>query len=369
VGDYWLIQPSSHFGQEDTDFDEDLRRLCAKAIDGTRAYDTNSVWAKASLSGYVTALAGLLLHLTTSLTGLDCRTEWNLGIKGNAANVLGSLFFMTGNSHVMVSPINTSHIKRLATSGQNLELLALPFPQLAELEINFITKFHSRWHNKIYLDTSFLPVPRPYLDVLRILTDWEGIAYHQIGVRYTSDLLALLQCKSIKTVEHRIARSPNKKLLLYGSWGVGLSDFQPVSHTVKNLVLSCSENSSLGLFDSADTFLNFTNLETLRLPCQALFSHSKLCLYPDLQPRELAKALPMSLKKLTVLLPDKDMIVWMEKLIEAKRRTESSICYVHLLCSDRYYASAEWFRSQTDLVQKALEVGIVVEISCLPEEY
>lgn len=66
-------------------------------------WSINLIAHSASLSGYVTAFAGLLLRLTTSLMGLDCRTEVHAGLNGNASNALGSLFFMTGHSQALVS--------------------------------------------------------------------------------------------------------------------------------------------------------------------------------------------------------------------------------------------------------------------------
>jgi len=360
-------------------------RVVAAAIDAinsSRVYDGSRTLWTINLGALVqTAYAGLLLLLATNLQRLECRVVSSYGEIRPEHDLLGKLFFLPQNGtdndiSSIVSSLNFNNIKQLSLTGTQVDFLAFRFPELRELEVDFVVGGpdlgNTGWGwscSTIFpgLPPHYTVPPVGHLHKLLLRTDWEDLQSPFLTNTCTARLMSYLRCAIIEEVDFRVDHSPRLEMHhLLGSWEWIIRDLFPVQTKIKSLTLGVSDNpeyfdlACLRRFEPITTLRHFTALRDLCLPQQALIhrDYGKMAY----QKPDLGRIFPPSLQKVTIEWPDRKIVDWMAELVTTKLVGGHDITSLTFICDNVFGVAATWLKRQEQMLSEAGKAGIVVDI-------
>ncbi|KAL6704091.1 hypothetical protein ACN47E_008754 [Coniothyrium glycines] len=321
------------------------------------------------------AFTGLLLTRLPNLVHLTLIVSECEGY-GGAVNVLSRLFgLLTRPSSPHISAftpcLNLDHVKNLRTTGYNLDILAVEFPQLRELAVNLVIRFEDHAGNLRYSSGTARPSEiihaQHQLKVLKITTDWEDLELHP-STKHTATLLRFLRCYNITEIHFTLARGPRRPVLpgTLLSWNALTAILYPVRNTLEVLKLSITEDTKAfpqacyPRFYPIHSLKHFHRLRVLELPQTALLHrHYRR---PTYQKPHAELVYPPSLKEVLVTWPDQKSLDWLFDITATTAKGTHRIEKVTFSCVRGFGKPASWFFLKKREIEAARNARMNVEI-------
>lgn len=279
----------------------------------------------------------------------------------------------------IISRVSLGHVKKLSVSGRQIQILALGIPLLRTLDVDFSRQFvdsdtreshwasSGTWNHPLTQEVTALIVPLTCLLILVIRTDWSDLDNDPAWCS-TALMLPLLNCRCVETVQFQLDHSPTiEKRDNNGTWNDTTMALTAIQGTFNELCLGVSDDRAsfelacLHLFEPVESFPHLSALEQLRLPHQALVHEDYgTVTYEKLDVHEF---FPNSLRAVTIMWPEPNIVGWMADLVVAKLPGSVSINTITFECDEEFGVSAEWLQGQRDMFVGTERAGIMVTIN------